>query len=85
MEKVFVRAPSAYDADEVSDFSAVEFEPDSSLTHQSFKEECDINTICTLCLFSTSSRIENRERYCGAIKFTWMEQKEAINLASNSV
>ena len=45
MEKVFVRAPFAYDADEASDFSAVEFVPDSSLTHQSFKEECDINTI----------------------------------------
>ena len=45
MDKVFVRAPFAYDADEASDFSSVEFEPDSSLTHQSFKEECDINTI----------------------------------------
>lgn len=45
MEKVFVRAPFAYDASEASDFSAVEFDPDSSLTHQSFKEECDINTI----------------------------------------
>ena len=45
MEKVFVRAPFAYDAVEASDFSAVEFEPDSSLTQQSFKEECDINTI----------------------------------------
>ena len=45
MDKVFVRAPFAYDAVEASDFSAVEFLPDSSLTHQSFKEECDINTI----------------------------------------
>lgn len=45
MDKVFVRAPFAYDTDEVSYFSAVEFLPDSSLTHQSFKEECDINTI----------------------------------------
>ena len=56
MDKVFVRAPFAYDADEASNFSAVEFEPDSSLTHQSFKEECDINTIMR-CFIVTGKQI----------------------------
>ena len=45
MDKVFVRAPFAYDADEASDFSR---------TNQSFKEECDINTICGVLLLLVS-------------------------------
>ena len=50
MDKVFVRAPFAYDADETSDFSAVEFLPDSSLTHQA-KNQRQKNQMSHQCLF----------------------------------
>ncbi|WNK14494.1 MAG: internal scaffolding protein [Microvirus sp.] len=36
--------PNAYDADALSEKTALKCD-DHSLTHQSFKEECDINTI----------------------------------------
>ncbi|AXH75296.1 MAG: internal scaffolding protein [Microviridae sp.] len=42
--KIFVRSPYNYDVDAASDASGLRCE-DPSLAHQSFKEECDINTI----------------------------------------
>lgn len=42
--KVFVRSMYNYDVDAASDASGLLCE-DASLTHQSFAEECDINTI----------------------------------------
>lgn len=47
MSKVgmFLRAPWNYDVDGASDDAGLSFDGEESLTHQSFKEECDINTI----------------------------------------
>lgn len=42
---VFVRSPFNYDADEVSRETGTDCSVEESMTQQSFKEECDINTI----------------------------------------
>lgn len=44
MKKVFLRADNGYDTDEVSNATGLACE-DPSLAQQSFKDECDINTI----------------------------------------
>lgn len=45
MAKFILRAFGNYDADAVSAATGLEFDPDEGMTHQSFKDECDINTI----------------------------------------
>jgi len=45
MNAPFVRSPYNYDRDAVSDETGLDCSDDPSLTKQSFKDECDINTI----------------------------------------
>lgn len=45
MKAIFLRSAFNYDADEVSAETGIVFDPDDGVTHQSFAEEVDINTI----------------------------------------
>jgi len=45
MRKVFLRTGYNYDVDEVSRETALQCDPEKSVTQQQFKEETDINTI----------------------------------------
>lgn len=45
MRNIFVRSPYNYDADLVSRETSVNCDESEDMTQQSFKEECDINTL----------------------------------------